>query len=162
VIAFIFADLIALPLVLVYRKYYGTRLTVRLFATFYAVMALSGLAVEGLFRLLGIVPGERPSSVVTTKFEWDHTTFLNIVAVGAFALLYGLHRNRARLGGGCSHSTDVVCGMQVETASAPAHAVHRNVDYWFCSDRCRQRFQEAPDRFTGPGTATQASTPLQT
>src|SRR5438067_7923449 len=56
VISFIFADLIALPLVLVYRKYYGGRLALRLFVTFYVVMATAGLIVEGLFRVLGGVP----------------------------------------------------------------------------------------------------------
>ncbi|MEA3019060.1 MAG: uncharacterized protein QOI47_584, partial [Actinomycetota bacterium] len=53
VISFIFADLIALPLVLIYRKYYGTKLALRILATFWFVMALAGLAVEGLFALFG-------------------------------------------------------------------------------------------------------------
>src|SRR5919197_5853353 len=55
VISFIFADLIALPLVLIYRKYYGGRLALRLFLVFYAVMAGAGLLVEGLFHLFGAV-----------------------------------------------------------------------------------------------------------
>src|SRR5260221_2791 len=55
VISFIFADLIALPLLLIYRKYYGTALTVRLFVVFYAVMAAAGLVVEGLFALFGAI-----------------------------------------------------------------------------------------------------------
>src|SRR5689334_7682506 len=71
VIAFIFADLIALPLVLIYRKYYGGRLTVRLFFWFYAVMATAGLIVEGLFSLLGLIPTDRPETVVVTHFEWN-------------------------------------------------------------------------------------------
>src|SRR5436190_3848510 len=56
VVSFIFADLIALPLVLIYRKYYGGRLTLRLFVWFYLVMAAAGLLVEGLFHLLGAIP----------------------------------------------------------------------------------------------------------
>src|SRR5258708_31670640 len=63
VISFIFADLIALPLVLIYRKYYGTRLTVRLFFTFYGVMTAAGLAVEGLFGLFGGIPKSRPETI---------------------------------------------------------------------------------------------------
>src|SRR5207245_3184855 len=56
VISFIFADLIALPLLLIYRKYYGNRLTLRLFVWFYLVMAAAGLIVEGLFALFGGIP----------------------------------------------------------------------------------------------------------
>src|SRR5207248_2056746 len=79
VIAFVFADLIALPLVLIYRKYYANRLTLRLFFTFYAVMAAAGLIVEGLFSVLGGIPKYRPEKIVETTFHWNYTTFLNIV-----------------------------------------------------------------------------------
>src|SRR5205814_916779 len=100
VIAFIFADLIALPLVLIYRKYYGNRLTLRLLLTFYVVMAAAGLAVEGLFALFGGIPHDRPERIVTTHFQWNYTAFLNIVFLGVFGVLYWLHRNRERFGGG--------------------------------------------------------------
>lgn len=56
--------------------------------------------------------------------QWDYTTILNILALTGFAGLYWLYRNRARLGGGTGYATDVVCGMQVETANAPATAEH--------------------------------------
>ena len=140
VIAFIFADLIALPIVLIYRKYYGGRLALRLFVTFYAVMAAAGLIVEGIFALVGGIPKDRPERIVTTHFEWNYTTFLNIVFVAVFAGLYWLHRNRERLGGGIGYATDPVCGMQVECANAPAHATYDGTTYWFCSDRCGERF----------------------
>src|SRR5256885_12411055 len=78
VISFIFADLIAFPLVLIYRKYYGTRLAIRLSLTFWAVMAAAGLIVEGLFRAVGAVPRSRAKNIVATHFEWNYTTFLNI------------------------------------------------------------------------------------
>ena len=144
VIAFIFADLIALPLVLIYRKYYGRGLTIRLFFTFYAVMAAAGLAVEGLFVLFGAIPKTRPERIVETHFQWNYTTFLNIAFLGVFAVLYWLHRNRARLGGGQGYAIDPVCGMQVQTANAPAHATHDGTTFWFCSDRCRERFEANP------------------
>src|SRR5882724_5967167 len=136
VISFIFADLIALPLVLIYRKYYGTRLTLRLFVWFYVVMAAAGLITEGLFSITGAIPSSRPKDIVATRFEWNYTTFLNIAALAAFALLYWLYRNRARLGGGHGYAVDPVCGMQVETANAPARAVHAGSTFSFCSDRC--------------------------
>jgi uncharacterized membrane protein YraQ (UPF0718 family)/YHS domain-containing protein len=148
VISFIFADLIALPLVLIYRKYYGTRLTLRLFVWFYAVMAAAGLITEGLFAATGGIPSARPENFVTTHFEWNYTTFLNIAALAMFAFLFSLYRNRDRHGGGQGYAIDPVCGMQVETAHAPAHAVHNGNTYSFCSDRCRERFETDPDRYT--------------
>src|SRR5438093_10998100 len=84
VISFIFADLIALPLVLIYRKYYGTALTARLLFTFWAVMSAAGLVVEGLFSGLGLVPKSRPEQIVHTGFQWNYTTFLNIVFLVVF------------------------------------------------------------------------------
>jgi len=148
VISFIFADLIALPLVVIYRKYYGTGLALRLFAVFYAVMAAAGLITEGLFAAAGGIPTARPHQVVTTRFEWNSTTFLNIAFLGIFAVLYWLHRNRERLGGGRGYAIDPVCGMQVRTADAPATARFGGRQYWFCADRCRERFEAAPGRFS--------------
>ncbi len=147
VISFIFADLIALPLVLIYRKYYGTRLTLRLFFWFYAVMATAGLITEGLFSVAGLIPSSRPDNIVTTQFEWNYTTFLNILTLVLFAVLYWLYRNRARLGGGEGYAFDPVCGMQVETANAPARTTHEGHTLHFCSDGCRERFEAEPVRF---------------
>ena len=147
VISFIFADLIALPLVLIYRKYYGGRLTLRLFVWFYAVMAAAGLIVEGLFQAVGAVPSTRPEKIVTTRFEWNYTTFLNIAFLVAFAVLYWLYRNRERLGGSQKYAIDPVCGMQVEKANAPAHLVDEGSEVWFCSDRCHERYERQPERY---------------
>lgn len=100
VISFIFADLIALPLFLIYRKYYGKKLAWQLFGVFYAVMAAAGLIVEGLFAITGGIPKNRPENIVTTRFQWNYTTFLNLLFIVVFAVLYWLYRNRERLGGG--------------------------------------------------------------
>jgi len=148
VISFIFADLIALPLVLIYRKYYGNRLALRVVLVFYAVMAAAGLIVEGLFSLLGAVPKTRPHRIVETSFHWNYTTFLNIVFVALFALLYWLYRNRERFGGGQGYAIDPVCGMQVQIANAPAHATRDGRTFSFCSDGCADRFEREPVRFT--------------
>jgi uncharacterized protein len=147
VISFVFADLIALPLVLIYRKYYGTRLTLRLFVWFYVVMAAAGLIVEGLFDGIGLIPSSRPQTIATTHFEWNYTTFLNIVFLAVFGILYWLYRNREQLGGGVGYARDPVCGMRVRTASAPAQSRFRHHAYSFCSDRCRERFEAEPARF---------------
>jgi uncharacterized protein len=147
VISFIFADLIALPLLFIYRKYYGGRLTLRLFFWFYGVMVLAGLLVEGLFTVLGAVPTSRPGTIVETHFAWNYTTFLNIVFLALFGALFWLYRNRERLGGGGGYAIDPVCGMQVETAHAPARSTVGSRNYSFCSDHCRERFERTPERF---------------
>jgi uncharacterized membrane protein YraQ (UPF0718 family)/YHS domain-containing protein len=151
VISFIFADLIAFPLVLIYRKYYGTRLAIRLTLTFWAVMSLAGLVVEGLFSAFGAIPETRPREIVATHFAWNYTTFLNIVFLGVFAALYWLYRNRERLGGGKGYAIDPVCGMQVRTVDAPAIAVHAGQRFFFCSDGCRERFERDRVAATGGG-----------
>jgi uncharacterized membrane protein YraQ (UPF0718 family)/YHS domain-containing protein len=140
VISFVFADLITLPLLLIYRKYYGARLTLRMLAVFWAVMSGAGLAVEYLFLPLGLIPTVRPHLVAMEGLHWNYTTILNLVALAAFAVLYWLYRTRARHGGGAGHAKDPVCGMQVETSSAPATALHDGQRYYFCSDRCQDTF----------------------
>ena len=144
VISFIFADLISLPLLLIYRKYYGGKLTLRLLAVFWAVMALAGLAVEGIFSVAGLIPKTRSATIVPTGFQWNYTTFLNIAFLGVAGLLYGLYRNRERLGGGAGYAIDPVCGMQVNTANAPARTTWGGHTYFFCSDHCRERFESDP------------------
>jgi uncharacterized protein len=147
VVSFIFADLITLPLLLIYRRYYGRRLMLKLLVTFWAVMSAAGLTVEYLFRGLGIEPTTRPASVVPTEFSWNYTTFLNIVFLLVLAGLWWLARNRERLGGGAGYAIDPVCGMQVEVANAAARAEHGGQTFWFCSDHCRHRFEADPPRF---------------
>jgi uncharacterized membrane protein YraQ (UPF0718 family)/YHS domain-containing protein len=145
VIAFIFADLITLPLLLIYRRYYGWRVTLRLLLWFWAVMAVAGLAVEGLFDVSGLIPRTRPRDIVPTSFQWNYTTFLNLAFLVVAGYLYWLYRNRDRFGGGSGYAFDPVCGMQVQTANAPASTHDRGRDYWFCSDRCADQFRRDPD-----------------
>jgi uncharacterized membrane protein YraQ (UPF0718 family)/YHS domain-containing protein len=141
VIAFIFADLITFPLLLIYRKYYGTALTLRLLALFWAIMAAAGLLVEGLFAGAGLVPHNRSTQIVASSFRWNYTTYLNILFLIVAAVLYFLYRNRDRLGGGTGYALDPVCGMQVRTSNAPAKRVHDGRTVYFCSDHCAEKFQ---------------------
>jgi len=154
-ISFVFADLITLPLLLIYRKYYGWRLTLRLLAWFWVVMAAAGLIVEGLFSVAHLIPGHRPTTIAPTHFSWNYTSWLNIVFLALFGLLYWLYRNRERLGGGQGYAIDTVCGMQVRTSDAPAEASFDGQRFYFCSDRCRERFEANPTRFANqePGAA---------
>src|SRR5216684_3396598 len=87
VIAFIFADLIVLPILDIYRKYYGWKMMGFLFGTFYAAMAGAALIVDGLFSLAGLIPSERRAQVVEASITWNYTTWLNILFLVLAALL---------------------------------------------------------------------------
>lgn len=87
VVAFLFADLIVLPIVNIYRKYYGLRVAMLLFVLFYAAMAGAGYVVELVFGVLGLVPGERRMQIVELGVTWNYTTVLNILALGVSAVL---------------------------------------------------------------------------
>jgi len=87
VMAFIFADLIVLPVLNIYRKYYGGRMSLFLLATFYVAMAATGLIVELLFRLLGLIPEERHAKVVEASIQLNYTTVLNVVFLALAAAL---------------------------------------------------------------------------
>jgi uncharacterized membrane protein YraQ (UPF0718 family)/YHS domain-containing protein len=147
VVAFVFADLITLPLVLIYRKQYGGRLALRMLAVFWAVMSAAGLLTEYLFRALGLVPSTHPDVVAADRFGLDATTLADVAALVVFAGLYLLYRNRERLGGGAGYAKDPVCGMQVEAAHAPARRRHRGELVSFCSEHCAERFDADPDRY---------------
>jgi len=146
VVAFVFADLIALPLVLVYRKQYGARMALRMLAVFWVVMSAAGLATEYVFRGLGWIPAAKPGQVVGDTLRWNATTGLDIVGLLAFAGLYWLYRNRERFGGGDGYANDPVCGMQVETAHAPESLLHDGQRVYFCSEHCRDRFSSGLGR----------------
>ncbi len=158
VVAFVFADLITLPLLLIYRKYFGTAITLRILASFWATMSVAGLAVEYLFKALRIPDPPRPTMIVHTAFSWDYTTFLNVAALAAFAVLYRLYRRRDT-SGPQRYAHDPMCGMQVEIAQAPASRTVDGERVYFCSDRCAHRFDTDPPRTRpagrrGPATVT--------
>ncbi len=78
VISFIFADLIVIPVLIIYRKYYGTRMMLFIFVTFYATMVAAGYVIEILFSVTGLTPTERNAQVIEAHFSWNYTTYLNI------------------------------------------------------------------------------------
>jgi len=148
VIAFIFADLIAMPLILIYRKYYGPKLTWRLVCLFYVVMSVAGLLTEGIFQLFHGVPTTRRLAVTTANFEWNYTTYLNFLFLAIATVVWWLSRQQKRWGGGRGYAIDPVCGMQVQKENAPAHVSVDTDQYYFCSDRCRERFEAQPEKYT--------------
>jgi uncharacterized membrane protein YraQ (UPF0718 family)/YHS domain-containing protein len=135
VIAFVFADLIVLPIVLAYRKYYGSRYATRIVALMFVTIVIAALIVDGLFDAAGLIPRTRPTQAeIFGEVTVGYTLVLNVLASVAFAALFGLTRQRG--------ATDPVCGMKVDRT----RAIDRVVDgrtYWFCSEGCADSFHPA-------------------
>ncbi len=94
VISFIFADLIIIPILIIYRKYYGTKMMLAILGVFYVTMIIAGYIVELTFSGLGLVPAERAARVTDASVGWDYTTVLNIVfLLLAIALLVRFFRS---------------------------------------------------------------------
>jgi uncharacterized protein len=87
VIAFIYADLIILPIIDIYRKYYGWKVTAFIVGIFYIAMAGAALVIEFLFNLLGLIPQQRNSQIIETSITFNYTTVLNVVFLGIAAFL---------------------------------------------------------------------------
>lgn len=87
VVAFIFADLIVLPILDIYRKYYGFKVSAFLFATFYTSMVGAALIVELVFQVLGLVPREHQAKIVEASIQLNYTTVLNILFLILAAVL---------------------------------------------------------------------------
>ena len=121
-IAFIFGDLIILPILDIYRKYYGLRVSVYLFAVSFVAMAVAGLAVDGLFHVLGAVPTGRNAAALGPPVGWNYDTFLNIACLVLVAVLGArflrtggvmMLREMNKPPGGDASTHDTTCGMPV-------------------------------------------------
>jgi hypothetical protein len=138
VIAFIFADLITLPLLAIYRRFYGTASAWRLFALLWMVISLSGLIVNGLFHQIHLVPTTHHVSALNGRFPLGATLVLNVLAsvvlVGTWWLAHHARRSS-------SSAIDPVCGMNVDTSSPAATLEREGQTFYFCSLRCRDRFE---------------------
>src|SRR3954452_4788662 len=132
VMAFIFADLIVLPIVAIYRKYYGTAFALRISALMLLTMIVAALAIDGIFGVLGLIPTVRPSADdVFGSVGLDYKLVLNAIALVGFATLIALTRRRG--------ATDPVCGMTVDRDKAVTLDDHGRTVY-FCSEHCRHAY----------------------
>jgi len=116
VIAFLFADLIIVPILNIYRKYYGGRMSLFLFATMYIAMAVAALGIEFLFRLLHLMPTTHAVRLVNSGISWNYTSILNIVFLGLATLLV---LRFFRTGG--APMLGMMGGMPSSAGSQPAH-----------------------------------------
>jgi len=87
VISFIFADLLIIPILNIYRKYYGARTSLYLLVTSYLAMAVAGFIIGELFQLLGLTPTHHFIAVFETRPSWNYNTFLDLAALALIALL---------------------------------------------------------------------------
>lgn len=160
--SFLYADLITFPLLLIYRKYYGGRLTLRLLATLWLVMSAAGLTTQYLFSALGAIPSTRPHQIAVHALGWNWTTGLDLVAVAALAACLVLARQGRSTVARGAYAVDPVCGMQIERDTALSRAEYQGQKFYFCSDRCLERFQRHPDRFTKVPSLPMAPPPSPT
>jgi uncharacterized protein len=150
VIAFIYADLIVIPIVLIYVKFYGRALTWRIVALMFATMVAAALIVDGLFSWGDAIAKTRPSidSITNRGVEWNYTTALNIVFFVVAAALVALTLRRG--------ARDRVCGMTVDRSKTPHRSVHAGHTFFFCGAGCKRRFDADPEAFTLRSPATPA------
>src|SRR6266480_2235291 len=139
VLAFLFADLVVLPIVAIYRKYYGTRFALRIVALMFVTMVLAALLVDGLLSAAGLIPnGSRPSrSDIFGTVGLNYKLFLNIVGIAVFASLFWLTQRRG--------ATDPVCGMKVDRAKALRRDYVGGARY-FCSRECLEAFESSREQ----------------
>jgi YHS domain-containing protein len=157
VISFIFADLIILPILNIYRKYYGGRMSLYLLVVSYLAMALAGFLVGGAFQLLGLVPTNHHVAILEAQPTWNYTTFLDIASLGLMAGLAwrffktdGVSMLRAMSHPPQDHAQalkDPVCGMSVDPVTATEKVDYMGNTYYFCSAGCRTSFARDPARY---------------
>jgi uncharacterized protein len=136
VIAFIFADLIVLPIVQIYRKYYGDAYALRIVALMFVTIVIAALVVDGLFGGLGLIPHARPSRAdVFGHIGVDYKLFTNLVGLAIFGAFFLLTMRRG--------ATDPVCGMKVDKAKA-IQIDFAGETFYFCSEHCLHVFEANP------------------
>ena len=88
VIAFIFGDLVVLPILDIYRRYYGLKVAALLGVVFYAAMAAAAYVIELVFGLLHLLPTTRAARLAPETISWNYTTWLDLIGLGVSVLLF--------------------------------------------------------------------------
>jgi len=145
VIAFVYADLVTVPVLNVYRKYYGWKVMLYILGVFFVTMAFTGVLMEQLFAALGIVPNLAGGQTATeqTYFELNYTFYLNVVAFALSGFLLYVYRRGL---GAPGQYRDPVCGMRTDD-SVPS-LTRDGRTYHFCSKSCKRAFEASPARFS--------------
>jgi uncharacterized membrane protein YraQ (UPF0718 family)/YHS domain-containing protein len=141
-ISFIFADLVALPLVLIYRKFYGLKLSIKLVAVFWFVMSVTGFFTEKIFSAFNLIPVHQGLVPHASHIGNNLTSWLNLLALLVWIAITWLYITRNK-GETSQYAKDPVCGMQVEKATAAAILEHNKILYYFCSPDCMENFKNS-------------------
>jgi uncharacterized membrane protein YraQ (UPF0718 family)/YHS domain-containing protein len=141
-ISFIFADLLALPLVLIYKKFFGLKLSMKLVAVFWFTMSVSGLLTERLFSLFKALPAHHGLVPHASRIGNNFTSWMNLIALIVSIAIFVLYRSRNK-GEDSLYAKDPICGMQVEKATAAAIFEHNGEKYYFCAPGCRESFKDS-------------------
>ncbi|EMA21487.1 permease [Haloarcula marismortui] len=144
VIAFVYADLITIPVLNVYRKYYGWKVMLYILGVFFVTMAFTGFLMELLFDAFGIVPDLAGGETATeqTYFQLNYTFYLNLIAFALSGFLLYVYRRGL---GAPGQYRDPVCGMRTDEAGSSAS--HEGTTYYFCSQTCRDAFDSNPGAY---------------
>jgi uncharacterized membrane protein YraQ (UPF0718 family)/YHS domain-containing protein len=133
VVAFLFADLIVLPIVAAYRKYYGTSYALRITALMFVTMVIAALIVDGIFGGLGLIPHARPTRAdIFSSVKVDYKLFTNVAGALVFGTLLALTMRRG--------ATDPMCGMKVDRRKAIRIDFAGEIHY-FCSEHCLHAYE---------------------
>jgi YHS domain-containing protein len=153
VIAFIYADLITLPIILIYRKYYGNRFALKLTGLMLIAMVLAALVVDLVLSGLGGIPETRPSidSITDRGIRFNYTAVLNVLFTVAGAALVWLTVRRG--------AQDPVCGMRVDRHATPHHTDFEGHTYFFCTAGCHQEFDSNPEHYARYDQDTRGNRP---
>jgi len=141
-ISFIFADLVALPLVLIYKKFYGTKLSIKLVAVFWLTMSISGFITEKLFIALGKLPKHHALVAHASRIGNNFTSWMNLIALLISIAIIALYLTRDK-SDKSPYAKDPICGMQVEKATAAATFNHEGTTYYFCAPGCMESFKKS-------------------
>ena len=152
VIAFIFADLLVLPIIAIYRKYYGGVFATRMVALMFVTIVISALIVDLLFGWAGLIPEVRPTRAdIFSAVKVDYRLFMNAFGLLVFATLMGLTMRRG--------ATDPVCGMRVDRSKA-IRVKSRRHPLLLLASTARTHTSTPATRAAGIHTGTPGTRPL--
>jgi uncharacterized protein len=153
VMAFIFADLIVLPIILAYRKYYGGVFALRITTLMFFTMVAAALIIDAIFSAADLIPsGPRPTrDDIFGAVELDYKLVLNLFGLAVFVALFGLTVRRG--------VTDPVCGMKVDRGKAVTKQFAGRT-FYFCSEHCLHAFEVDPERYAAQRGGDRAAQPV--
>jgi YHS domain-containing protein len=127
---------------MIYRKFYGAKLTFKLVGIFWAVMSLSGLATQKIFSAVNLTPSHLGLIPHASRIGNNLTSWLDLLAILISGLVLWLYLTRIK-SDTSSYAKDPICGMQVEKSTAAASYNHDGTTFYFCAPGCLETFKNS-------------------